>query len=103
LIPRSLFYYCLTLLFYTYVAHPTPHSFPTRRSSDLPHRRGRPRLRGREAQDQADYCLGKPQEPALGPSHRGASEGSEHRDRAAQDRKSTRLNSSHLVISYAVF
>src|SRR5256885_13120476 len=27
----------------------------------------------------------------------------EHRLRLAQDRKSTRLNSSHLVISYAVF
>src|SRR5256885_8602868 len=26
-----------------------------------------------------------------------------HRDRHAEDRKSTRLNSSHLVISYAVF
>src|SRR2546426_1342122 len=27
----------------------------------------------------------------------------DHRERARQDRKSTRLNSSHLVISYAVF
>src|SRR5256885_12831434 len=29
--------------------------------------------------------------------------GPRHADRRAQDRKSTRLNSSHLVISYAVF
>src|SRR5688500_20255459 len=31
------------------------------------------------------------------------SEGGLHLQRAAADRKSTRLNSSHLVISYAVF
>src|SRR5205807_5422054 len=34
---------------------------------------------------------------------RGASGGSSARARRARDRKSTRLNSSHLVISYAVF
>src|SRR5688500_19768491 len=52
------------------------HSFPTRRSSDLLHRT-RARARG----NVRCGC--------------GASEGA--------DRKSTRLNSSHLVISYAVF
>src|SRR5256885_11582824 len=30
-------------------------------------------------------------------------DGARHRRRSARDRKSTRLNSSHLVISYAVF
>src|SRR3989454_7347335 len=46
--------------------------------------------------------------PAFGPTTRPASEIAD-RERAAlatalsQDRKSTRLNSSHLVISYAVF
>src|SRR5256885_13318039 len=33
----------------------------------------------------------------------GAAQGRSHRRPAAADRKSTRLNSSHLVISYAVF
>src|SRR5262245_65348961 len=41
------------------------------------------------------------QQPA---QHRGASEGERPlRGRSAEDRKSTRLNSSHLGISYAVF
>src|SRR5256885_12994782 len=39
-------------------------------------------------------------EGAIGPDH-GAGRGGHGRGRA--DRKSTRLNSSHLVISYAVF
>src|SRR6266446_9369892 len=34
---------------------------------------------------------------------RAMAEREQHADRIAQDRKSTRLNSSHLVISYAVF
>src|SRR5438034_4439092 len=82
-------------------AHRDLHSFPTRRSSDLdqrleleqlraelvePRRQGAvqlvqrpPRLRGRIGVDQVGGRLG------------------------LQDRKSTRLNSSHTVISYAVF
>src|SRR5438045_4890148 len=52
------------------------HSFPTRRSSDLQ----RQECRGFAAQGQ------------------GQDGGAQH-----QDRKSTRLNSSHLGISYAVF
>src|SRR5207245_10922970 len=81
-------------------------TFPTRRSSDLPrgdHRPDRPqdadqraqlgreglhgRLRGRELADLGERRL-RPAEPDRG-------------DRA--DRKSTRLNSSHGSISYAVF
>src|SRR5438045_4415824 len=78
-----------------------PHSFPTRRSSDLysPHnmRRiasavrgatlnssGLPLRRG-DADVQLAQLLGR------------------HLARRTQDRKSTRLNSSHLGISYAVF
>src|SRR5436309_4039747 len=55
------------------------HSFPTRRSSDLvgAHRR--------IAQHDADAVV------------------RERKDLARQDRKSTRLNSSHVKISYAVF
>src|SRR2546429_5285290 len=56
--------------------------FPTRRSSDL-HRRGRG--------DQ-------PRAPGL-----AESPGADHRSRTFRDRKSTRLNSSHGYISYAVF
>src|SRR5204862_8104139 len=76
-------------------------SFPTRRSSDLArlgirarvsanlaplHRHGLPHGGARDAGFRA-VCLG--------------SRGTQHRER--QDRKSTRLNSSHVEISYAVF
>src|SRR5690349_22454449 len=63
------------------------HSFPTRRSSDL-HRPGA-RLDG----------LVRRRHPPVG---RGAARAS-RRALARQDRKSTRLNSSHVEISYAVF
>src|SRR5436305_3455435 len=71
------------------------HSFPTRRSSDpaeVP-----------AAEDDAGDLETAPAEPA--PFHaailyRG---GSRWRRSAARDRKSTRLNSSHVRISYAVF
>src|SRR5205807_8924687 len=63
-----------------YVPHPDQHSFPTRRSSDLPPaRRSHTDSRGSAGTD-------------LGETSHGP-----------RDRKSTRLNSSHLVISYAVF
>src|SRR5262245_63600546 len=66
-------------LFFFHVshAHRDLHSFPTRRSSDL-------------------FLLGL--DPASR-QHRRQREAHEQR----QDRKSTRLNSSHLGISYAVF
>src|SRR5438045_4943282 len=58
--------------------HPDLHSFPTRRSSDL---------LGSDVVERADELT------AVG--HLGA--------HLRADRKSTRLNSSHLGISYAVF
>src|SRR5437773_8833302 len=73
-------------------AHPALHSFPTRRSSDLAaavlrrehreysHRRGGPAERHVEV--------------AAGP---------DRHCHPGKDRKSTRLNSSHITISYAVF
>src|SRR5260221_13493022 len=61
--------------FYCYGYHRDLHSFPTRRSSDLP-----------------GSCL------LLGPG----SPCSLGRGECTVDRKSTRLNSSHTVISYAV-
>src|SRR5205814_3488674 len=93
------------------LSHPTLHSFPTRRSSDLfPLRRvsfacetdghrkraragpaNAPRLRGDE------QAQSRPQRRG-GCGFPGSALGAAYRDR-----KSTRLNSSHLGISYAVF
>src|SRR5205814_5633681 len=67
---------------------PALHSFPTRRSSDLYSTAWRPSC-VRSAAWTAPRCSRRP-------AHRGAVH-------AAEDRKSTRLNSSHLGISYAVF
>src|SRR5438067_5618872 len=71
-------------------SHPRIHSFPTRRSSDLPRsvRRARDNRRRRAAGRNVawfsfeELCA---------------------RPLAAADRKSTRLNSSHVSTSYAVF
>src|SRR5204863_5027688 len=65
--------------------HRDLHSFPTRRSSDLAASLSRS---ARVGLPQADPSK-RPQQP-------------HHRQRQ-QDRKSTRLNSSHVEISYAVF
>src|ERR1035441_9158715 len=65
--------------------HLRPHSFPTRRSSDLLCRKATRAARDRR------------QSGPWVPTPAGA------RIRACGDRKSTRLNSSHLGISYAVF
>src|SRR5690606_41532206 len=73
------------------------HSVPTRRSSDLRHRRRAPevgiegwlRVQGLLA---GAVALRGRAEPAL-----------EHLQQPGEDRKSTRLNSSHVKISYAVF
>src|SRR5205814_8675016 len=73
------------LFFYCSGAHRDLHSFPTRRSSDLRRRRAAvPTARAPRAPERLAPPPGRP---------RGA----------RADRKSTRLNSSHLGISYAVF
>src|SRR5690606_42089519 len=86
--------------FYCYAAPAHLHSFPTRRSSDLG-------LRRRYQSHWRSVDLGSTHAPgALQNRADGA-----HRDRACEeafavaggDRKSTRLNSSHVKISYAVF
>src|SRR5688500_20135504 len=73
------------------------HSFPTRRSSDLDAARARRRRApgppGRRP------AVPRPRDGAAAAHRRRA--GAQPRGQA--DRKSTRLNSSHLVISYAVF
>src|SRR5688500_19440259 len=73
-----------------HVDPPAPHSFPTRRSSDLAHGRLQP-----AAADQLAFA------DELLVLQRLLPPGQPRRCRT--DRKSTRLNSSHLVISYAVF
>src|SRR5437879_11450217 len=79
-----------TFSFYRPVDHRDLHSFPTRRSSDLRHRTGR----------DDHFRAERPQQPRLLLRHLVR-----HGEDAAiaLDRKSTRLNSSHRCISYAVF
>src|SRR5438477_5219174 len=67
--------------FSSYGDHPDLHSFPTRRSSDL--RSVRPLRK--------THATTRPDSPSVDSL------------KSAQDRKSTRLNSSHMSISYAVF
>src|SRR5689334_24753407 len=78
----------LCSVLYRYGHHRDLHSFPTRRSSDL-------------ARAQAHIAVG---------AEDGACELAQHAGEVAErdvlvdrDRKSTRLNSSHSSISYAVF
>src|SRR5438034_8560494 len=61
------------------------HSFPTRRSSDLVQRRGAGGEHELQLPGAGDGCGGEPERVL------------------ERDRKSTRLNSSHTVTSYAVF
>src|SRR5207244_11861569 len=95
---------------------PRPPSFPTRRSSDLSANRlvdgaellDRERVGdelerdaatvevGARARDRRLEDLGVVEREALGRKLR-------HREPSRADRKSTRLNSSHQIISYAVF
>src|SRR5207249_10414424 len=73
------------------------HSFPTRRSSDLFPDKGKPAARrGRKATGQAaSLTAGLPKKGLKLTGTKGSA--------AEIDRKSTRLNSSHVSISYAVF
>src|SRR5437868_14031687 len=73
-----------SFFFYCYADHRDLHSFPTRRSSDLPRVRHDCDGPGRTVAggDWPSSVLGAASRP---------------------DRKSTRLNSSHVSISYAVF
>src|SRR5437763_9076661 len=81
-------------LFQGYGDHRDLHSFPTRRSSDL---KTRVRQTNRRAPQQPKrrrrLCPRGKSDCRAPPTHR----------QGARDRKSTRLNSSHRCISYAVF
>src|SRR5438874_8275009 len=86
---------CLVIFFffYCYGDHRDLHSFPTRRSSDLIAPTGEARV---------DAHRGRPAGHA-GPAHSQGAFGGTDTWLGNQDRKSTRLNSSHVEISYAVF
>src|SRR5690606_42131026 len=84
----------LPLSFQRYVDLRDLHSFPTRRSSDLASTRRASTLRRRSGS-------GRPRSWSSGRPGRRSSPGS--RRTRVLDRKSTRLNSSHVKISYAVF
>src|SRR5205814_8077549 len=79
-------------------------SFPTRRSSDLRRVRG---SRGRKGRGCAPRSRVEARPGPLSPAGRGRGPPSLSRRGRSRlddsDRKSTRLNSSHLGISYAVF
>src|SRR5439155_19456718 len=96
--PYTLFFFCC------HAAHRSLHSFPTRRSSDLAGAPSRRRSRGsppaarprhQHVSERAAYGL-RPAESRDPDAENG-------RRGRAKDRKSTRLNSSHVAISYAVF
>src|SRR5207244_13621245 len=89
--PYSLFFCCS-------VDHPVLHSFPTRRSSDLAGMEGAlPSVVGGMV---GVPIIAVPTSVGYGSSFGGITA---KRTSIAQDRKSTRLNSSHQIISYAVF
>src|SRR5690625_6229059 len=92
---------CISLLLFLLYSSAPPrdlHSFPTRRSSDL-HRAGA----GATARAHADALLLGPLDE-VGHHQEVAREAHVEDDGDLDiDRKSTRLNSSHVAISYAVF
>src|SRR5438874_13537902 len=81
-------YFFIFLFFLSYADHRDLHSFPTRRSSDLC--------------GQADAST-HIKSPPTDHRHQSASPTFTAGSHPREDRKSTRLNSSHVEISYAVF
>src|SRR5437867_8462938 len=87
----------LRLLLKTPIAPSNIHSFPTRRSSDLLRRHAGGARHGQGALPGSGSGGGSRRKPIR-------REGRARADRRRlRDRKSTRLNSSHRTISYAVF
>src|SRR5207248_10153940 len=84
--------------------HRDLHSFPTRRSSDLQLRRcgAAERWVPRSVSCSSPRPRGQSRNRPSAPSRRAWASGGD-RPKRRQDRKSTRLNSSHRTISYAVF
>src|SRR5690606_42034094 len=90
-------------------AHPSLHSFPTRRSSDLDRRRRQHCIPGNPAHAPCGHVVCLLRLVVIGLCERIGSEDLVPPGAllvvgpAGGDRKSTRLNSSHVKISYAVF
>src|SRR5207249_8320976 len=101
----------VSIAFYRAVHHSDLHSFPTRRSSDLVWRiMGRLcRLAVQSAHEKSLLLLGLISDKFAQRMHASAKLAERERFELAVwfsdllDRKSTRLNSSHVSISYAVF
>src|SRR5688500_19112413 len=91
------------------VKHPSLISFPTRRSSDLRLLQLAARVCALSAFEQSDRIGGTVAERVFSLRRESLSWARQQQPEAcceqenSSDRKSTRLNSSHLVISYAVF
>src|SRR5438874_4334952 len=92
----------LLFLFYSAGDHSDPHSFPTRRSSDLRASEGTSRPEKRRLPDEVPNSRsGSAPRRAWSTTTPGI--GNLIWEPSLLDRKSTRLNSSHVEISYAVF
>src|SRR5690606_41886972 len=92
---------CFLLVLYCFAHHLDLHSFPTRRSSDLSTRSTvRPRPSRNACSSPATSAATAPAggDSMTAPGPVGTDAGG-----SRTDRKSTRLNSSHVKISYAVF
>src|SRR5437868_15526631 len=88
---------CLRFLFLCYLDHRLPHSFPTRRSSDLATALCHRMRSGKPASPRfLNATSWNAFDRLLVPKNLGDAG-------FPEDRKSTRLNSSHVSISYAVF
>src|SRR5207244_13647330 len=94
-------------LFYFYIYYLLLYSFPTRRSSDLRYTLEEPRIR--IFCDEAKILLRCESRAVRGLLHQSGGKrdarfsGVTWTEGPRLDRKSTRLNSSHQIISYAVF
>src|SRR5690606_41270028 len=95
-----------SFFFYSCGDHRDLHSFPTRRSSDLPNvegdvieRRSVRAFRAAAVREDQERPRKLDEQQRRGARRLAA----EHVDPDFSDRKSTRLNSSHVKISYAVF
>src|SRR5699024_12277324 len=98
----SLTSYFNTLFLHHSLRHVTVHTFPTRRSSDLDWNSYRSHsCRSDDPEVRVERCdLSSFRRERR---HLYCRSGGSYGSRTDQDRKSTRLNSSHVSISYAVF
>src|SRR5207244_11827282 len=103
-LPRVLPYPELTRLLFSLFVHPRhPHSFPTRRSSDLDCPAGRSKLPWIDPWPRRGGCTRTHFNHGTFLSCPSPWCRLELCFDTSVDRKSTRLNSSHQIISYAVF